>query len=212
MSMVCSKSNFDGAIPAHAPELGPCWEYGGYLNESGYGRAVDRSRKSILVHRLSYVYFKGPIPGNLPLDHLCRNRKCFNPGHLEAVTHAENQRRGFSPWGINARKTHCKNGHEFTLENTFEQYNGGRGCVTCRDRYFKEYQLRDEVKKKVALRRLDPDRREKARLRAAEWYRNNRSKATLSSKEYYHTEKGKEVRLNAQKKYRSKKKTSDNNC
>ncbi len=66
----------------------------------GYGRVlVPSEHKMKLVHRVAYEYIHGPVPEGLELDHLCRTRDCYNPNHLEAVTHKENVRRG-----MNARK------------------------------------------------------------------------------------------------------------
>lgn len=66
----------------------------------------------------------------MQIDHLCRNHDCVNPEHLEVVTQAENMRRGIGATAINARKTHCKHGHEFTPENIYRRPNG-RECMTC---------------------------------------------------------------------------------
>ena len=74
------------------PETG-CWEWTGQLNRHGYGRfSVDD--KLTYAHRFAYAMAKGAIPDELELDHLCRNRRCANPFHLEAVTRIENMRRG----------------------------------------------------------------------------------------------------------------------
>lgn len=84
-----------------------------------------------LGHRVAYEMLVGPIPEWLTLDHLCRNRACVNPEHLEPVTLAENKRRGESPAAINARKTHCPQGHPYDEENTHVTTEGYRDCRTC---------------------------------------------------------------------------------
>lgn len=119
---------------ANSVDKGDCRVWTAALNDSGYGvmSVHDRTQRA---HRLSYESFVGPIPAGLQLDHLCRNRACIKPEHLEAVPTAENTRRGAS-----ATKTHCKNGHEYTPENTYlrprRDSGGRRDCRTCRrDRY-----------------------------------------------------------------------------
>ena len=111
-----------------------CWVWTAALASStgygrqGYGGFVWYS------HRLAYSLLRGSIPEGLSIDHLCRNRACCNPAHLEIVTHRENCLRGVSFAAVNAAKTHCKRGHEFTPENTFRR-NGrrpGRECIACR--------------------------------------------------------------------------------
>lgn len=102
-----------------------CWEWQGCTNASGYG-TIRRNQKTQLAHRYFYINLKGVIPEGLQLDHLCRVRNCVNPEHLEPVTKAENQRRGY------ILKTHCKQGHEYTPENTIKRSdNNGRRCKTC---------------------------------------------------------------------------------
>jgi hypothetical protein len=78
----------------------------------------------------------GPIPPNRQLDHLCRNPQCVNPKHLDLVSHRENVLRGIGFYAINARKTHCPQGHPYTPENTIvELYpsspKSGRRCLIC---------------------------------------------------------------------------------
>lgn len=110
-----------------------CWVWGTHIMPNGYGR-LGR----FLAHRLSYEAFVGPIPAGLVLDHLCRNRSCCNPDHLEPVTQYENVvvRGVTSVSHINALKTHCINDHEFTAENTYISIRRTgvprRHCRTCR--------------------------------------------------------------------------------
>jgi hypothetical protein len=112
--------------------LSPCWIWQqGLFRATGYSQGHAPGGHPRLGHRLAYEAFVGPIPVGLNLDHLCRVIKCVNPAHLEAVTQRENLLRGESPVAINARRTHCINGHEFTPENT-GRHGGHRRCVICR--------------------------------------------------------------------------------
>jgi hypothetical protein len=109
-----------------------CWNWQGDKTSNGYGRVRINGRK-ILTHVLSYQLKHGPMPEGKELHHRCENRACCNPNHVEPVTRLEHclslSRR--SPAFINARKTHCKRGHEFTAENTWLAKDGERGCRQC---------------------------------------------------------------------------------
>lgn len=105
-----------------------CWKWTGCRNKKGYGSlGIMRNHKgaSKLAHIFSYELHIGAVPKSLEIDHLCRNRACVNPAHLEAVTHIENIRRA------TALRTHCKNGHPLVPGNVGVAHNGRR-CLTCR--------------------------------------------------------------------------------
>lgn len=112
-----------------------CWHWAGILNQ-GYGVFWMPGRKRIRAHRLAFELVRGELPGGLVTDHLCRNRKCVNPYHVELVTNKENVLRGVGITAQNKAKTHCKNGHEFTPENTVACTRAGGGasreCRICR--------------------------------------------------------------------------------
>lgn len=111
-------------------KTGSCWEWLGWKDNEGYGRFSLHSR-SRRAHRISWELLRGPIPEKLTLDHVCRNRACVNPDHLEPVTNAVNILRGVSPSAIQARKTHCVHGHPFSGDNVWLGRKGRRFCRTC---------------------------------------------------------------------------------
>lgn len=113
-------------VTMRRPE-GACWPWYAFIDPQGYGRHGRTS----MAHRVVYEALVGPIPEGLQLDHLCRNRSCVNPAHLEPVTMHENIVRGASPFARNYRKVYCKRGHLFTPENTRLNKKGWRTCKTC---------------------------------------------------------------------------------
>ena len=112
-----------------------CWIWQGAKTRAvnGYGR-VRTSGGMKLAHREFYEHYIGPIPSGLQIDHICNKPLCVNPNHLETVTRSENQKRSVhrDKTHVNGRKTHCKNGHEFSPENTtIAKGNGQRRCNQC---------------------------------------------------------------------------------
>lgn len=125
-----------------------CWEWLAHCNSEGYAK-IRWEGKWVGAHRVSLVLAGVAIPPGYDVDHLCRNRGCVNPDHLEPVTHQENVRRGITGLVTAQRqmsKTHCPQGHPYDEVNTFRTARG-RGCRTChRERVRAVYRAqRDEI-------------------------------------------------------------------
>ena len=112
------------------PDSDECWPWNMSLDTQGYGLAhahVNGVKRRGTAHRLVYLLRTGAITPGLTLDHLCRNRDCVNPAHLEAVTQLVNTLRGVGA------KTHCRRGHELSDGNLIPSNlrHGYRACLTC---------------------------------------------------------------------------------
>lgn len=107
-----------------------CWIWVGAIGRDGYG-GFGIGGKRHAAHRVSYELYTGEIPQGLEIDHLCSNKKCVNPSHLEAVTHGENIRRHIQRFGrFRERSIRCKRGH------LFRQYAKRQRCLICQNGAF----------------------------------------------------------------------------
>lgn len=122
-----------------------CWNWLMSMKPNGYGQWSGARNRGMsgLAHRAVYSIAIGPVAADLDIDHLCRNRRCVNPTHLEPVTRRENLLRSplFNQWRTHL--THCKHGHELAGDNLYlDPRNGNRNCKTCRNIRSAEYKAR----------------------------------------------------------------------
>lgn len=109
-----------------------CWTWTGAATPKGYGRFGVAKGRTVLVHRWAYEHMVAEIPEGLTIDHLCRTTLCVRPDHLDPVPSRINNLRGNSLSAINARKTHCPEGHLYDEENTRIGADGSRECKECK--------------------------------------------------------------------------------
>jgi len=116
-----------------------CWVWQGARTSSGYGNVSDGAGLLVVTHRLVWVWERGPVPAGLDLDHLCRNRACANPAHLEPVTRRENIRRGTGPTAVNMAKVLCAQGHPLPAPL---RPGRQRVCLPCQAAAVRRYKAR----------------------------------------------------------------------
>ncbi len=135
-SKLSHEDRFFVSVDAH----GCCWEWTATHDPYGYGKFCF-DRRVVGAHRYAYELLVGPIPKGLQLDHLCRNRACVNPDHLEPVTAKENMHRSYAPAIRSHIENECRRGHAFSPENT-RIHRGYRLCITCHNDRRREYRAR----------------------------------------------------------------------
>lgn len=177
---------FWNTVSVHNPS--GCWEWTGTILRDGYGQFYARPFGAFMAHRVAMQLLIGDVSVNHQIDHLCRNHRCVNPDHLQVVTPKVNTLRGYSPSSANHRKTHCKNGHEFTSENTlyFPSQNGRRTCRTC-------WQA-------ISAK---PENRERRRLSSEKYARSEQGQAYRAA--YRQSERGKQSMRDSASRYRARK-------
>ena len=133
----------------------PCDTWPHHINSEGYGTLTMQDQYPYGVHQLIYTEWYGVISDRLDhVDHLCRNRACWEPAHLEYVPRRVNILRGVSNAAQNARKTHCSKGHEFTDENTYLA-RGRRYCRACQREWSTAWKVRVGYSHGKYLNRVD---------------------------------------------------------
>ncbi len=168
-----TKQSLEQRFWSKVEKTSTCWNWLGFT--AGYGFFNNQGRM-IRAHRFAFELIKGKIPENLVLDHLCRNRACVNPDHLEAVTSKINILRGIGIAAQKAKQTHCKRGHLLAGDNlsSYEAKKGKRRCKIC------------EALKEKAYYQTHKEQ-EKARTKA--YWQNHKEQRKDYDKAYYQTHK-----------------------
>lgn len=122
-----------------------CWIWKAAKHRNGYGNFWT-GKRPMLAHRYAYTILVGPILTGLQIDHLCRNRACVNPAHMEPVTLQEKSTTRPGVLVVCAQRSHCVRGHELTVANTYQRERGTRECRLCHRDDEREHRARARVK------------------------------------------------------------------
>lgn len=172
-------------LPAHLKKFTPsdpaeCWIWQGNRAPNGYPMATSVRGYKGNPYRLIYMMMVEPVRPRWHLHHVCENGRggCVNPHHLRPLPPGAHILMGDSPHASHGRKTHCKNGHEFTPENTMTHTNGyGRRCRTCAEEVNRRYRERHSAEERNAKRR-DHYRRNRDKILATKQAYRDRTRAT----------------------------------
>ena len=139
----------EGRFWSKVEKTSSCWNWIGAIGSAGYGNfGIDN--RTYRAHRVSYEWLHGPIPAGLVIDHLCRNKRCVNPDHLEPVTDRVNTIRGDGPRitsELGRARTHCKHGHSLSGANLYVQKKTGyRYCRECMRQASSRFTAKNEAK------------------------------------------------------------------
>lgn len=162
MKQRSAEQRFWAKVDKHAGN--GCWLWTAHTVD-GYGhfhiQIAPGSRRMVYAHRWLWEQTNGPVPPGMMLDHLCRNRRCVRPDHLEVVTnHVNVVQRGMAPNCVTHRTGFCKRGHQLTPDNVYFARDGGRRCKACAQagmRRWRETHADQEVER--ARRRCEQARR-----------------------------------------------------
>ena len=150
---------------------GECWVWTAKRRRDGYGH-FRAGVRTVYAHRWAYEALVGQIPDGLTLDHICRNRACVNPKHLEPVTHRENILRGISPPAVQARRTHCPKGHPYSGENLRIRSNGYRQCRICSKKWNEK-----------AAKKYNKKNKDRLKSQKLAWYHANKEEINMRLRE-----------------------------
>lgn len=120
-------ARLDDLLSRTNPTPTGCWEWARTRRPTGYGRVQISRGRHVPAHRAVWLASGRSIPAGLEFDHLCRNRACVNPEHLELVTRAENNRRKA------LAQTTCRQGHPLSGDNLVSTAGQRRRCRTCKN-------------------------------------------------------------------------------